>query len=104
MINFLLSTAQDPRVAFQIGGLTVQWYGLLIVLGMLLGLVYACWQAKKIGISSDDAVELFLWLIPLAIVFARLLYVIPRADEYFVIVSFVRGHQFVTWYNLNSGR
>lgn len=83
MINFLLSTAQDPRVAFSIGGLTVQWYGLLIVLGMLLGLLYACWQAKKIGISSDDAVELFLWLIPLAIVFARLLYVIPRADEYF---------------------
>ena len=83
MINFLLSTAQDPRVAFQIGGLTVQWYGLLIVCGMLLGLLYACWQAKKIGISSDDAVELFLWLIPLAIVFARLLYVIPRADEYF---------------------
>lgn len=83
MINFLLSTAQDPRVAFQIGGLTVQWYGLLIVCGMLLGLLYACWQAKKIGITSDDAVELFLWLIPLAIVFARLLYVIPRADEYF---------------------
>ena len=83
MINFLLSTAQDPRVAFQIGGLTVQWYGLLIVCGMLLGLLYACWQAKKIGLSSDDAVELFLWLIPLAIVFARLLYVIPRADEYF---------------------
>ena len=83
MTNFLLSTAQDPRVAFSIGGLTVQWYGLLIVCGMLLGLLYACWQAKKIGISSDDAVELFLWLIPLAIVFARLLYVIPRADEYF---------------------
>lgn len=39
--------------------------------------------SKKIGITSDDAVELFLWLIPLAIVFARLLYVIPRADEYF---------------------
>ena len=83
MTNFLLSTAQDPRVAFSIGGLTVQWYGLLIVCGMLLGLLYACWQAKRVGLTSDDAVELFLWLIPLAIVFARLLYVIPRADEYF---------------------
>lgn len=83
MIEFMLSTASDPRVAFSIGNLTVQWYGLLIVCGMLLGLLYACWQAKKVGLSSDDAVELFLWLIPLAIVFARLLYVIPRADEYF---------------------
>ena len=83
MFTSVLSTATDPRVAFTIGNLTVQWYGLLIVCGMLLGLLYACWQAKKIGITSDDAVELFLWLIPLAIVFARLLYVLPRAEEYF---------------------
>lgn len=83
MFTSVLSTASDPRVAFTIGNLTVQWYGLLIVCGMLLGLLYACWQAKKIGITSDDAVELFLWLIPLAIVFARLLYVLPRAEEYF---------------------
>ena len=83
MFTSVLSTASDPKVAFTIGNLTVQWYGLLIVCGMLLGLLYACWQAKKIGITSDDAVELFLWLIPLAIVFARLLYVLPRAEEYF---------------------
>lgn len=39
--------------------------------------------SKKVGLTSDDVVELFLWLIPLAIVFARLLYVVPRWDEYF---------------------
>lgn len=84
MSDFLFAVVTSPeRNAFSIGGLSVQWYGLLIVCGMLLGLLYACWQAKRIGLSSDDAVELFLWLIPLAIVFARLLYVIPRADEYF---------------------
>jgi len=83
MIFSVLSTASDPKVAFEIGNLTVQWYAVFIVTGMLLGLLYACWQAKKVGLTSDDAVELFLWLIPLAIVFARLLYVIPRWDEYF---------------------
>ena len=83
MIFSVLSTASDPRVAFEIGSLTVQWYAVFIVTGMLLGLLYACWQAKKVGLTSDDAVELFLWLIPLAIIFARVLYVIPRADEYF---------------------
>ena len=83
MIFSVLSTASDPKVAFEIGNLTVQWYAVFIVVGMLLGLLYACWQAKKVGLTSDDAVELFLWLIPLAIVFARLLYVVPRWDEYF---------------------
>ena len=83
MIFSVLSTASDPKVAFEIGNLTVQWYAVFIVTGMLLGLLYACWQAKKVGLTSDDVVELFLWLIPLAIVFARLLYVVPRWDEYF---------------------
>ncbi len=83
MFNTVLATASDPTVAFTIGNADIQWYGLIIVIGMMVGLLYACWQSKKIGITSDDTVELFLWLIPLAIVFARLLYVIPRADEYF---------------------
>ena len=83
MIFSVLSTASDPKVAFEIGNLTVQWYAVFIVTGMLLGLLYACWQAKKVGLTSDDVVELFLWLIPLAIVFARLLYVVPRWDAYF---------------------
>lgn len=83
MFDFILATAQNPREAFHIGSLSVEWYGLIIVIGMLVGLLYACWQSKKIGINADDTVELFLWLIPLAIVFARLLYVLPRFDEYF---------------------
>ena len=95
MLGYVLSTASDPRVAFSIGNLTVQWYGLLIVCGMLLGLLYACWQAKRVGLTSDDAVELFLWLIPLAIVFARLLYVIPRADEYFFTEKYHGWDKFV---------
>ncbi len=84
MINSLFATASDPRVAFQIGSLTVRWYGLIIVIAMLLGLIYACKNAKKINLNSDDAVELFLWIIPLAVIFARILYVFPgRIDEYF---------------------
>lgn len=84
MINFVLATASDPRVAFQIGGLTVRWYGLIIVLAMLLGLLYVCLNAKKINLNPDDGIELFLWIIPLAVIFARILYVFPgRIDEYF---------------------
>lgn len=83
MFNGILLTASDPRVAFSIGSLEVRWYGIIIVFAMLLGLLYVCLQAKKINLDSDDGVELFLWVIPLAIVFARIFYVLPRADEYF---------------------
>ena len=87
MIHNILATASDPKVAFEIGGLTVRWYGLIIVCGMLLGLLYACSQARKIKLTPDDGVELFLWVIPLAIVFARLFYVTSRVDEFFPMRS-----------------
>ncbi len=83
----ILAIASDPKVAFQIGGLSVRWYGVIIVCGMLIGLVYACSQAKKINLASDDGIELFLWVIPFAIVFARVFYLISRTSEFFPIDS-----------------
>lgn len=84
MITSFLATAQDPTTAFTIGSLTVKWYALFIVFSMIIGLAYVCVECKKINLNVDDAVELFLWIIPLAIVFARILYIIPgRVDEYF---------------------
>lgn len=83
MLDFL-TAAKDPTTAFSIGSLEVKWYALFIVTAMIIGLAYVCVECKKIKLNADDAVELFLWIIPLAIVFARLLYIIPgRVDEYF---------------------
>lgn len=79
----ILLSAID-RIAFRIGGLEVAWYGIIIVCAMLFGLLYIIWQCRQINLTTDDAVEYFLWLIPLAIIFARLLYVAVRPDEYFV--------------------
>ena len=78
----MLFSAVNP-VAFEIGNLEVRWYGIVIVFGMILGLLYACRQARVINLEIDDAIELFLWIVPLAVVCARLLYVFVRPDEYF---------------------
>lgn len=71
------------RIAFRIGSIEVAWYGILIVLGMLTGLLIVVSQCKRINLNFDDAVEFFLWVIPLAVVIARLLYVMVRPEEYF---------------------
>ena len=71
------------RIAFRIGSIEVAWYGILIVLGMLTGLFIVVSQVKRINLNFDDAVEFFLWVIPIAVVMARLLYVMVRPDEYF---------------------
>ena len=42
MFDFILATKDNPREAFRIGSLSVEWYGLIIVIGMIVGLAYAC--------------------------------------------------------------
>lgn len=71
------------KVAFEIGSLTVEWYGLIITCAMLFCLIVGMFEIKRIGLTKDDTLELFLWIIPLAVLFSRLFYIIPRYDEYF---------------------
>ncbi|HRR90519.1 MAG TPA: prolipoprotein diacylglyceryl transferase, partial [Eubacteriales bacterium] len=79
-MEFLLAAIN--RVAFSIGSLTVEWYGLILTSAMVIGLIYIIREGKRIDLKPDDSLELFLWIIPLAVIFARLLYVLVRPDEY----------------------
>ncbi|MFA6866200.1 MAG: prolipoprotein diacylglyceryl transferase [Clostridia bacterium] len=86
MKNLLLDipwTGKVEAIAFEVGGLTVQWYGIIITLSMLLGLALAVKLTKRINLTSDDLISLFLWAIPLAIIGARLGHVISRYQTYF---------------------
>lgn len=71
----------DP-VAFSIGGKDIAWYGIIITLAMLTGLVVAVLRGKKHNLVVDDFIEIFLLAIPLAIIGARIGYVMVR-PEYF---------------------
>ncbi|MDR3215794.1 MAG: prolipoprotein diacylglyceryl transferase [Clostridiaceae bacterium] len=74
-----------PEVAFKIGSLTVQWYGIILTCALLIALVYCLRESKQIKLTSDDMIELFLWVVPLAVIMARLIYVIVRPDQYLPI-------------------
>ena len=65
-----------------LGGLSVRWYGLLIVAGMLLGILLASLRERRLGLPRETAVDLALWGIPAAIVGARLYYVIFSWESY----------------------
>lgn len=70
------------RVAFTIFGIDVMWYGVLIALGMLIGIALAIREAKRVGISEDDVLNIAIIAIPVAIICARLYYVIFSWDYY----------------------
>jgi len=71
----------DP-IAFTIFGVSVAWYGILISLGILSGIAVATYRAKKEGLYNDVIMDLALVAVPVAIIGARLYYVIFSLDYY----------------------
>jgi prolipoprotein diacylglyceryl transferase len=69
-------------VAFSVFGQPVYWYGILISIGVLSGIFLAMHNAKIFGVNQDSIVDLALLAIPLAIIGARLYYVIFEWDQY----------------------
>ena len=63
-------------------GLTFHWYGVIIATGMALAVALACAREKRMGLPKDTALDLALLGIPMAIVCARLYYVIFSWREY----------------------
>ena len=73
----------DPPYSFNLFGLEIYFYGVIIALGFILAALYCAKRAKEFGLSSDELYELVIWLIPTCIIGARLYYVLFKLD-YFI--------------------
>ena len=71
----------DPT-AFSIRGIQIQWYGILITLGLILALVYALPRMKRFGLDADRAIDAVIGGVIGGIIGARVYYVLMRWDEY----------------------
>ena len=69
-------------VAIDIGILQVRWYGLIIGVGLLLGLFLALRESERRGLSKETFLDMILWAVPIAIISARIYYVIFEWDYY----------------------
>ena len=64
------------RVAFSVFGHNIYWYGVIIAAGFLLAVIYGLWRAPRFALDPDVAVDAIFFVVPSAIVGARLYYVI----------------------------
>lgn len=69
-------------VAFNLGNLSVKWYGVIMALAIILAVSMAIIEGRKRQIESDDFVDLLLWAVPLGYVGARIYYVIFEWQYY----------------------
>lgn len=72
------------KIAFTLpifGVLEVRWYGIILTLGIIAGLGYALFRTKTEGISTDDILDYAIWTVMLAIIGARLYYVLTTLKD-----------------------
>jgi phosphatidylglycerol---prolipoprotein diacylglyceryl transferase len=85
----------DP-VAFNIGPLSVRWYGLMYVVAIIMGLLVAWPYAKAKGITQEIFEKVVMWSVPAGLIGARLYYDLQQPLEEFVrnpikIIAFWEG-------------
>ncbi len=69
-------------VAFSIGTLEVRWYGIIIGIGIALALWLVVRESERRGLDKELFPDLMLWAIPIAIISARIYYVLFKWDYY----------------------
>lgn len=67
---------------FSIFGFEIKFYGLIIAIGMLVGIFFAVKNTKYRDLKPDDIYTLALYVLPLAIIGARLYYVVFSGYQY----------------------
>lgn len=66
----------DPIRVLNIGPVSIHLYGLIIALGLMLAVIYGWKRCRQFGIKSDDITDGVLYIVPFAILCARLYYCI----------------------------
>ena len=70
------------KTAFSIGSFSVAWYGIIIALGVLSGLLLARHLAKKSGQDPELYVDFLIYALIFSIIGVRLYYVAFSWDQY----------------------
>ena len=69
-------------VAFEIFGLSIRWYGILLSTGIMVGIWLAYNEAKRLGKNPEYIIDLSLWCVPASVIGARIYYVLLEWDNY----------------------
>ena len=69
-----LNLEVDPPRTLELGPLSIHFYGLIIACGLLLAVFYGLRRSKEFGFTQDHIIDGVLWIVPFAILCARLYY------------------------------
>ena len=62
------------RVAFEVFGVAIYWYAIIIVTGVIIAMFLSSREAVRVGLKADDVTDFMLVGLPVALIGARLYY------------------------------
>ncbi|UQS85079.1 prolipoprotein diacylglyceryl transferase [Apilactobacillus apisilvae] len=81
MEEFIILAALNP-IAFNLGAIQVHWYGIFIASAVMIAVFLSVKEGQKRGILADNIYDMILWALPVAIISARIYYVIFQWSYY----------------------
>lgn len=76
---------------YELFGLTLRWYGLIIAVGFVLAIIYCSRRCADFGITPNELLDMLLWAFPLAIIGARLYWFIFNGGSFADIFKIWNG-------------
>ncbi|MEB6179234.1 prolipoprotein diacylglyceryl transferase [Enterococcus casseliflavus] len=70
------------RVAFELFGLPIYWYAIIIVSGVIIAMWLSTREAVRVGLKPDDVTDFMLIGLPVAIIGARFYYILFDLQYY----------------------
>ena len=71
-----------PQIFFSIGDYDIYFYGVIIALGLILAVTYGLKRSRQFGIKQDDILDGVLWIVPFAVICARVYYVLAKLEDF----------------------
>ncbi|KYH35350.1 prolipoprotein diacylglyceryl transferase [Clostridium tepidiprofundi DSM 19306] len=69
-------------IAFTIFGYDIRWYGIMISIGIIAGILLSIYSCSKKGVDNDILLNAVLLALPIGIIGARMYYVVFNWDYY----------------------
>lgn len=78
----IIRTSKISNIAFNIFGIDIYWYAILIVSAILIGILWCKIHDNRFGIKFENIIDLLVFALPISFICARIYYCIFTWQEF----------------------